>query len=264
MSEDSILEEEASIRLDDNEMDKLITTLERFISNQDDEENSFILIGNLCELSDQVPNIKTGYYGSFDKLIRRTRQLLIMAREIAKNDTIKSLIEDCIDKVSKTMDRLGIEVEEPEKDVEPEYYKYSKYKYPYKKYYYKRSPKNIETKLSEDLGIEIGQHLQNKSSDPHYTDNDREDIKNSVMDQMSLEYEGKIKHGDDYPEAILVWNALMKLQHDKEDLKARTEELSNIKKNERLELSNQKDLDNLRLKLLYKCIDGMIAEAQEQ
>jgi hypothetical protein len=236
--EEDFDEDNSLIALDVGELEKLDRTLERYIQNQDDTENLWILIDNLVTLEDNVIHLQKSYYEGFDTQILKTKSLLESASVIAEDRTVKELLKEALDKVVQCIDRLGIKEEyqdqkyqepyEPKKSGYPKRYSYQ---YPYKE------PNSPEEEAGQDLSRAL--MYQNKEPIPS----------RFKLDLLAKEPD----------ETAGFWSSVLaKVESNKLEFEKKKRELSELNR-QKLELSQEQDtLARFRQKLLNRCLDELI------
>ena len=243
MSECDFSEDQALIALDKEELQKLSRTLERYLQNQDDSENLWILIDDLMLLEDNVIHIQKSDYEGFDQQILKTKSLLESASVIAEDRTVKELLKEALDKVVQCIDRLDIKEEYQDQKYQP--YEPKKFNYYPKKYgyrYFSKEPSSREEEIGQDLAMSLA--FQGKEPIPSRF---RLDLMAKELDPLSDKF----------------WSSVIsKIESDKAEFEEKKRELSELNK-QKAELSQEQDtLARFRQKLLNRCLDGLIEEGR--
>jgi hypothetical protein len=236
-------EDQGLLELSPEELAKFNRTVEEFIRNQSDKQNTAFLVDNLIRLEDNLGNIKSSYYDKFDQQLLASKNLLQSALLVAEDKTIKSLIADSISKIDECLERLGIK-EEPQKYQEPKYEpkKSSYYPEKYGHRYFSKEPDCPEEESAQDLSRAL--MYQNKEPIPS----------RFKLDLMAKEPD---------PLSDRFWSSVIqRLQDTKNEYFEKLNELNRLKQEQAEALSEEKTLSRFRSKLLDKCIRQMFEDAR--
>jgi len=228
--------------LDQDNMNKLITSLQSYLENPDVKAYNILISENLIEFLDAGRKIAYGYYSGFQGLLTKTLKLLEQAKNKCNDDDLMVLINDSINLINQLLKNYGYEIPK---------YEYPEYKYP-------KYEKSQEQRLAEEYAHQI----QNRNFRPlgdigAIIAKDIREVHDNIKKISSEEAES--------PEITEYLNKVLKrLEEDKERYSKAKVEL-NKRKSERYEfLSKEEELSNWRKVMLGKVIDQLISEGRDQ
>jgi|GEM_PF-6313354 len=139
MSEEEELESEALNRLSKDQLDIFLSTLIYYVKNPSDPEGLVLSVGNSCELSDQLPNIKEGYTEDMIPKLKDIISLIDQVVPTIKNKVLHDLLVENKQKILDFFTRM---------DIQPDSYPESD-PYGYPKYYPKDAQKYVQDRAKK-------------------------------------------------------------------------------------------------------------------
>ena len=144
MSETDYNEDLSISKLDEENLEIYLEVLEYYITHPDSKQALFDCISNSIELSDNMPKQKYSYADEQIEPLKKILGLIGKVLPTIKDETLKKLLKENHNEITKFLDRIG-------QKYEPDKY-YKEYEY-YGKYApeYKKLIKDTSKTISKDL-----------------------------------------------------------------------------------------------------------------